>query len=251
MADQPISGIYDLSFSGLWDISGSYSGPFLGATGVLAGNVFECTINENAAGKLSGTGSFSLSGNPTMRGTLTVGGSLETSSGEPIVTLTTVESGTGTITARNGRVDPASGSIRSRMIFSVDVADGVLVSKGGSAYSSGKDTRTGQRSSDLTSFQKGVKLALPQNAGDGFAMTLNLTQAGLKYTGTATIQTSTGVTTDMNVSGAYSDKKNTTSFTLKNKSGHFTMVVATSGDVMTINSLKGTLLGQILNYTTQ
>lgn len=75
-----------------------------------------------------------------------------------------------------------------------------------------------------------------------------LTPNGDKYKGTATITTSTTATADFTVTGSYDSSADTSKLALEGAGGKLTLVISTSGPTLNVDSAKGKLLGQKINY---
>jgi len=79
-------------------------------------------------------------------------------------------------------------------------------------------------------------------------LTLNLTPDGSKITGSATITTSTGNELDLPAVGTYTSKTGTSKITLKGAGGSLGLVISTTSDGMNVESAKGKLFGQNLDF---
>jgi hypothetical protein len=143
---------------------------------------------------------------------------------------------------------PTSGTAAVRINFRIDGAAGELVSLGGALDYALKDDANGLRDSGAKSFPRGPRVELPGDVTGAWGLTLDFAQSGPTYTGTATVQTSTGATTQLTGNGVYSATKDTTDFLLTEDGGRLAMVIATSGTNTTLDSVKGKLFGQTLNY---
>ena len=94
-----------------------------------------------------------------------------------------------------------------------------------------------------------VKFDFPTDVTGDWNLTLDtLTLNKGKYTGTGTVQTSTGATSNLTATGSYSSKTGYSTIVLKGTAGSLNTVVTLSGTTMTIHSMKGTLFGQSLSY---
>jgi hypothetical protein len=221
----------------LWDISGFYTGSYT-VKKVYVKYAFDLT--NSPAGECNGAGSVEIDydGN-LLGGTMKVGGKVESADTAPRVVL----SFSTTITNLAG----AKGTMT--LDYELDSTEGVLLVTGGSA--SLRATIDGKKVSDRESIPKGEEETLPTDVTGGWKLDLTLTpSSGENYSAdsSATITTSTGATVDFTVTGTYDHNKDTSEIVLKNDSGELTLVVSTSGSTLTVNSAKGKLFGQTINY---
>lgn len=247
------SGTYSTDFDGLWDITGDYSG-------YIAENMWlDFSITQDPTGKFTGTGTLSSDdGSGTvMNGPMNISGALKTSGSTTLVSMTaTVVSGTGTINV-GGPKDNMSFTGAIKLTGALDAANGKLVVTGGSASAKILDLITNKKISKSTKLGPAIypaELDLPDDVTGACTLTLDLTPVGTTYTGSASIETSTGSTVDFSATGSFSTKTNSSSLSLKGingSTGSVSMVILTSGTEMTVKSAKGKVLGQTLNYTAQ
>jgi hypothetical protein len=235
------NGSYSFDFNGvvsLWDISGTYSG----GIGPFSINL---SIAENPSGKLSGNGMFDVEG---LDGDIkSVSGNIEGSSNDPHVAIKMRMSGTGELEGIQAKV-----SLVANMHYQLNSADHELDDPTGSGSLTITDLKTGQtaseggkfKRSDLTSLE-----GLPTDSTGGWDLSLNLTPNGNSYTGTATVDLSTGATADFTAKGTYSSASDTSKIALVGDAGKLDLVISTSGATLNVESAKGKIFGQTVKYT--
>ena len=127
----------------------------------------------------------------------------------------------------------------SKSEFCMDSTEGELVVTSGLVSVREKDLTTGENKNRSVPLGKGALMALPGDSTGDWNLTLNLKPPNkAKYSGTATIETSTGGTTEFTATGIYSAKTDTSEITLKGAGGSLTLVISTSGSSMGIHSAK-------------
>ncbi len=236
------NGTYYNDFTGvvpLWDISGIYSGD----AGVGLGLDF--SLSEEPSGNFSGDGTVNYSAGygDVLTGTVNVSGTVKNSNTNPRVWMDLAISGTGTEDAAN-----VSYTISAKVNFGIDSADGELVVVSGSERATVTDLDTGKRASRSARIAPGAAMPLPVGATGGWNLTLNLTPNGTKYTGTATVVTSAGTTAEFTATGSYQSRTDTSKIMLKGAGGSLGLVISTSGSLVNIESVKGKLFGQSVNF---
>jgi hypothetical protein len=82
-------------------------------------------------------------------------------------------------------------------------------------------------------------------------MSFDLTPNGNKYAGTASVETSTGATADFTVTGSYDSATDTSKIALTGDGGELDLVISTSGASLNVESAKGKVFGQKVNYKAQ
>lgn len=227
----------------LWDISGSYSG----VVGQNTGLGF--SIVADPSGKFTGSGTLSSddgSGN-VMNGNGTVNGTVKGSGTSTRISMTFLASGTGT-TVVVGGTNNVTFTETIKLNCDIDGSNGELVVTGGSINAKETDLVTGKKISKSTKVWIGTPLTMPDDVTGDWNLTLNLIPDGTKYTGSATVQTSTGATTPLIATGSYSIQTDTSKITLKGTGCSLNMVISTSGTNMSVQSAKGKLFGQSLNF---
>ncbi len=233
------NGSYLFDFSGivaLWDFSGFYSGgigPF--SIGL--------SITANSSGELTGSGGFDLEG---LGGDITsVSGSLMGSSTDPHVAMKLKMSGTGNLEGINAKV-----TFSGNMHYQLNIADKRLEDPYGSGTIIIRDLSNGKSQSESGSFKRSAltALALPTDSTGGWLLFLNLAPDGNAYTGTARIELSTGATTDFTATGTYDSRTDTSKVELASDVGKLNLVISTSGAVLNVESAKGKIFGQKINY---
>jgi hypothetical protein len=97
---------------------------------------------------------------------------------------------------------------------------------------------------------KDALIPLPADADGNWALVLDLTDDGTtKYTGTASVVTSSGNSVDFTVTGTYDSKTDKSALVLKGPKGsncELTLVITDGSG--TFDSINGKLFGEILNY---
>jgi len=242
------NGSYTTDFTGvvpLWDISGDYSGD------AALGLDMDFSITQSPSGAFNGSGTFNYddgSGN-SLSGDITVSGQVKNSNTAPGISMTIEISGSGTVVVdQQGDTDDVNFDALAKISYGLDSTNGNLVSTGGSVTVHETDLDTGKKESRSGRLGKGSEMALPDTSTGGWNVALDLTPNGTKYTGTATVTTSTGNTADLTATGTYSSKTDSSRITLKGAGGALVLAVTTSGPTMTIQSMKGKLYGQSVNY---
>jgi len=242
------NGSYYNDFSGevpVWDISGDYSGD------IGLGLGLDFSISEEPSGAFSGGGTFNYDNGSGdyLDGDIDVSGKVSGSATDPKVAMDISISGTGTVVVdQAGDTDDVIFTALAKVNFDLDSADGQLIVTGGSVTVKEKDLTTGKSKSRTVRLGKGDVMNLPGNTTGDWNLTLNLTPNKNKYTGTATIETSTGGTAEFNATGTYSAKTDNSTITLKGADGDLNLVISTSGSALYVHSVKGKLLGQSLNF---
>jgi hypothetical protein len=233
------NGSYLFDFSGivaLWDLSGFYSGgigPF--SIGL--------SITANSSGELTGSGGFDLEG---LGGDITsVSGSLMGSSTDPHVAMKLKMSGKGNLEGINAKV-----TLSGNMHYQLNSADKGLEHPSGSGTITIRDLSNGKSRSESGSFKRSAltALALPTNSTGGWLLFLNLTPDRKGYTGTASIELSTGSTIDFTAAGTYDSGTDTSKVELVGDAGKLKLVISTSGAILNVESAKGKIFGQKINY---
>jgi hypothetical protein len=234
-ADQA-SGSYTQDFSGLiylWDVSGTYDES-------LSDIQVNYTLNMDADGKITGDGTFSFVDGPdNLNGTFTVTGTVKSSGGVGRVTLNLLLNGTGTLSGY-----PVIATAKASEKLEIDPVGGEMIGTSGGSV---KVTIPSLGRSQSVSIPRSVETVdLPPEVDGAWNLVLNPVQVGTSYTGTAQLQLSNGKVFDLNLTGAYSAKKDTSKLSLKGlvKSMSLSLVTSTTGAAMDIQSLKGSALGQ-------
>lgn len=229
----------------IWDISGEYSGTLDSGT---FGNInVDFTVSLNSSGQLQGQGTFSDSGFlGSISGTNSVVGQISGTSTDISVSLDMLIGGSGTFIG-----DPVNFLATARIRFTIDTTNAQLTITSGSASESATDVANNDKVRSVDPLPKGDTFPLPSNVTGGWGLTLNLTPNRNKYSGTASLLSSTGGTTEFTATGSYSSKTDTSKIKLKGAGGELSLVISTSGSTMTIHSMKGKIYGQKVNFTAQ
>jgi len=234
------NGSYSFDFSdvvSLWDISGTYSG----GIGPFSINF---SITENPSGKLSGNGTFMIEG---LDGDIkSVSGSIKGSSNDPHVAMEMRMSGTGELEGVHAKV-----SFAANMHYQLNTVDHELDDPKGSGTLTITDLATGQTKSESGSFKRSdlTSLELPVDSTGGWSLSLDLTPSGNSYTGTASVELSTGATADFTVKGTYNSASDTSKVALDGDAGKLDLVISTSGAILNVKSAKGKIFGQTVKYS--
>jgi len=239
-ADQA-NGNYSFDFTGLvalWDISGTYSGD-------LGNFALNFSITEKPSGKLNGDGTFSVSGE-SLDGTIsTVDGGVKGPSADPHVAMNLRMAGKGTVSGKKVTV-----SLSANLRYDLNSVAGDLDNGRGFGTLTITVLSTGQTLSETGTFRRNEipTFHLPDDSTGHWTLSLDLTPNGNKYTGTATIETSTTATADFTVTGTYDSTTDTSRIVLDGAGGKLTLIISTSGTTLNVNSAKGKILGQKIDY---
>ncbi|HTS19768.1 MAG TPA: hypothetical protein VMP11_19485 [Verrucomicrobiae bacterium] len=244
------NGSYAATFTGsapVWDISGDYS------TDVGLGFDMNFSITEDSSGNFTGSGTFDYDDGlgDTFDGDIDLSGLVKDSGSTATVSMKLDLSGSGTVVDDSGNTNDVDLDVSVSFDFAIDATDGQLVVTSGSASATETDLATGKRQHRSGPLSSGDTMDLPGTSTGDWTLTLNLTPNGTRYSGTATIQTSTGQTAQFAATGTYQSKTDTSKVTLKGGSGDLNLVVSTSGSSLTIHSAKGKLFGQKVNVKGQ
>ena len=244
-----LSGTVDQTFTGanpVWQIAGEFSGD-IGQNLAL-----DIILNEEPSGKLTGNGVLSSddhNGNQLSGGALATG-AIKSSGTTASVTLTVVvSSGSGTIsTGQPAVIHPASFSRTVKLTAEIDGATRTLNVKSGSVSTKAKDQQTGAKITSSAKIKSGADLPLPASATSNWELTAILAPGGIKYSGTAILQSPPGATATMAMSGSFSPGANTAKLSFKGAAGSLSAVVSTTGSNLILHSATGKLFGQNVKY---
>jgi hypothetical protein len=233
------NGSYLFDFSGivaLWDISGTYSGgigPFS----------IDFSITESPSGKLSGNGTCNAYG---VEGDIkSVNGTITGSSNDPHVAMNMRMSATGDFSGVNAKL-----SLTANIQYHLSSPDHGLVNPTGSGTLTVTDLDNGQTASESGIFKRKylTSLGLPMDSTGGWGLSLDLTPNGNAYTGTASVELSTGATADFTVTGTYDSASDTSKIVLVGDAGKLDLTISTSGTTLNVESAKGKIFGQSVKY---
>lgn len=233
------NGTYSFDFSGivpLWDISGSYLTS-------IGGFGLDFSITQEPSGKLEGSGTFNIEG---VNGDITVGGgNIMGSSIDPDVAMNMHMSGTGTLQGVDVKL-----TFSAMLHYRLDSTVRELADPHGSGTITIKDLATGQTASRGGTFRRSAlsPLSLPEGSTGGWTLSFDLTPNGNKYTGTASVETSTGATADFTVTGSYDSATDTSKIALSGEGSKLDLVISTSGTSLNVESAKGKVFGQKVSY---
>jgi hypothetical protein len=233
------NGSYSFDFSGvvsLWDISGAYSG----GIGPFSINL---SITESPSGKLSGNGTFNVEGLES--NIKSVNGKIMGSSNDPNVAMKMRMSGTGELQGIHAKV-----SLAANMHYHLNSVDHGLDDPKGSGTLTITDLKTGQTASQSGTFKRSdlTSLGLPSDSTGGWSLSLTLTPNGNSYTGTASVQLSTGAAADFKVTGTYNSASDTSKVALVGDAGKLDLAISTSGAILSVESATGKIFGQTVKY---
>ena len=240
-------GNYQVDVAGIWDLSGTYSGT------LSDGYSMNFTLVEDHLGKFTGLGTFAYTGTTeNWAGSISaVSGMIKTSGTVPSISMTFVLSGAGTIaTGTGGATDPATMTGSVAVSFDLDEGSTSLKTMKGTAKRIAVDQVTKKKSSKSEKIHSGDTFNLPGDVTGDSTLKLSLAPNGIKYSGTGSLQTSTGQSVGFTPTGIYKAKAATSSVSLKAAGGNsLSLVITTSGtNQMTVNSAKGKAFGQTINY---
>jgi hypothetical protein len=234
------NGGYSFDFSdvvSLWDISGTYSGG-------IGDFSLEFSIAESPSGKLSGNGTVHAEG---LEGDIkSVSGKIKGSSNDPHIAMQMRMSGTGELQGIDAKV-----SLVANMHYQLDSVDHELDDPTGSGTLTITDLKTGQTASESGKFKPSALTpleGLPIDSTGGWELSLTLTPNGNRYTGTASVELSTGATADFKVTGTYNSASDTSKIALVGDAGKLDLVISTSGAILNVESAKGKIFGQTVKY---
>jgi hypothetical protein len=235
--EQIPAGTYTNVFNGtaaLYDVSGTYKQS-------ISGISLDCTFSMDPSGKFTGTGAASIDDFTAygVNGKIEAGFNGTVKSAQDVTRVTmgvkmkgyiAAEGTTAKFTANmkeNMEVDQASGHM------SGTVSGSVTVSVPGHGTQTVKIPPTP------------VSLDLPGNGNGSWNLTLSVTPAGNKYSGTGTAAISGGQSYPLTVTGTYSPKLGTSKLTIKGQQAMtLTLAVGFQNGQIQFESLKGKALGQ-------
>src|SRR6266481_1711936 len=220
----------------LWDISGLYSGdigPFS----------LKFLIMEDSSGRLTGTGTFYIDG--LGGGSTSISGSMTDTSTDPHVAMRLQMSGKGAL----GGID-AKVTLSAHMHYLLNGTDKRLEHPSGSGTITIRDPSTGQTARDTGAFKRSAltPLALPVDSTGEWLLFLNLTHQGNAYTGTASVELSSGATTDFTATGTYDAATDRSKVALVGEAGKLNLGISTSGTMLNVESAQGKIFGQTIKY---
>ena len=157
-------------------------------------------------------------------------------------------SGTGQIQGIHAKV-----SLVANMHYQLNSVDHGLDHPRGSGTLTLTDLKTGQTASQSGTFKRSelTSLWLPIDSTGGWDLSLTLTPNGNSYTGTASVDLSTGATADFTVTGTYNSASDTSKVALVGDAGKLNLVISTSGTILNVESATGKIFGQTVKYQAQ
>ena len=241
---------YDNTFSGasdpVWDITGHYTGNVNEALSL------DMTLSEASSGKISGNGIVSVNGKDSkdqdwnVIGTGPVTGMVKASGTTGLVTLTLmVTSGSGTAVVSG--TTPENVSFTGTIKLTGHLANGQLDITGGSALAKLKGAVSHKALTQSTKEIAGT-FTLPGDVTGDWNLSFDLAQKSPKLSGTAYVLTSASTSLSMTAIGSISSVTHSSKLTLKGSGNSLSLTLSGSGSSVTVESMKGKLFGQPVNY---
>ncbi len=238
-AEQIPAGTYSQSFSGtaaLYDVSGTYQQD-------ISGILLDCTFNMDSSGKFAGTGTASFDDFSSYG----ISGRIDADYNGTVKSANNVTRVSMNVKMK-GYIEGQGTSVK----FSANMRENMEVNQAtGQASGTVSGTVTvsvpGHGTQTARIPPTPVSLQLPGNGNGSWNLTLNVTPAGNKYSGTGTASISGGQSHPVTVTGTYSTKAGTSKLTVKGeKAMALTLVVSYQNGQLEVESLKGKALGQSL-----
>lgn len=238
------SGHYENHFDrqpyGVWDLSGTYhNGMYLG--GVLDEGLFNFTLVQDDKGKISGLGTVSGSQDGyDANASFSASGSIKSKGNATTAVLKTILAGTVT---ENYTEYNATGKVK--LTGQIDTPTSLLRgSIRGKVCAIGKGCK---------SVGETAELSLPLGANGDWDLSMDITNVdGKKLTGTAmaVVKNGDGANRDvpLTLTGRYNGSTDLAKLSLKGSGGGFTIQAMATGGTLTIQTMKGKLLGQAVKY---
>lgn len=239
------SGNYTLNYDGsvnpVWDISGSYSESVDAVT-------LDYAIVQDATGKFTGTGNFDIDesyggADLSLTSSMNTSGTVKSAGTVTRVTLTATGAGDGSIYVYGYGSFYVTFSYNLKEKCEVDSYRQLVGTISGRVKVTIPEVH---RSASVPVPATDFAVALPVDSTGAWSLTLNLVPDGMKYTGTAMVQTSTGATVDYTVTGNYSSKTDRSKLSITRVGSKLSMVGSANGVDLIVESLKGKLYGQTL-----
>ncbi|MBI3853805.1 MAG: hypothetical protein HY298_26570 [Verrucomicrobia bacterium] len=228
----------------LWDIAGPYhvrQDIDTGGSGSIDLE-FDINIAQDAKGKLSGTGSTTVTiGTDMVTGTYTVKGSVKTLNGVGVVSATVSVRGTGTI---EGAPRSYSASIKYALV--IDASTKMLV-----GHAKGKASASGLGSAPI---DEDIAFPVPAGMDGSWTLALDIMPTGTKLDGTASITLSNGRMLPFDLNGSYSGTTDMSKIKLKgtvNGADDATgskLGLLTGGSAAVLDAVAGKVLGQSFTF---
>jgi hypothetical protein len=218
----------------VWDISGNYElSPTVGDEVSVR---FPITIVEDSQGKLTGAGNVTVSiDGDNVPGTYVLKGTITRSGGVTKVNASVKLSGKGVLQGQQSTY-----SLSAAYKLDIDPASRTITGTArGSAKASGLGS--GPISENFTD-------PLPTGMDGGWSLDMNLVPNGTKLGGTSSIHLNNGRSLDLGVKGSYSPKNHKSTITLNgiNTAKGTTLTVVGNDDALTTMTVKGKILGQVV-----
>jgi hypothetical protein len=219
----------------LWDPSGTY-------TEDLDGLQMTFTLNSDPFGKLTGSGTFNVyEGWDYLSGNFVISGSLKSAGSVVRVKIAMTLTGSGYVAGYF-----VNFSARVNENLEINAASHEMIGTvGGSITVAVPELRRKQTRSMPKS---GIMMDLPDDTDGAWSLLMDVVPGGNTYAGTGTAELSNGRSFDLSVTGSYSAKKDTSKLLLTglSKAVSLSLVTRETNGIMSIESLKGSTLGQKL-----
>ena len=222
----------------LWDISGTYSGGFIGDLGL------DFTIVQDSTGKFKGNGTLNHVDTDTSEtGTATVTGAVTNSGTVTRVTMAIAIVGTGTI-----RSQAINFTKNIKCVGEIDGANKQVVGDSVSESLKYYIPSINKHGGYSGTIKNHPTFPLPVNATGKWNLSVHVVPNGPSYTGTATILTDAGETAVASGKGTYDAFGNSTTMSFKGTGISLNMLFLTTGtNIMPPLKIKGKAFGQSLN----
>jgi hypothetical protein len=225
---------FDVADIPVWDIAGTYDEEVEGLSTTY-------TITSDAGGKFTAVGSaVQDDAESHVEATFTFTGAMK--SAGPLTRVTANWKMNGTVEV-DGIVGTFTATIKQNL--EIDPIDLQMI---GTASGKIKITVPGEGSESLKLDPDTATIDLPDGMNGGWALSLDIANLENKHSGTGTVQLSNGDTYPLGLTGTYSAKTDLSKLTLKgtglNAALSLKLATSSAAGQMTIQTLKGKLLGQ-------
>ncbi len=231
---------FDRQPYGVWDLSGTYhNGMYLG--GLIDEGVFNFTLVQDDKGKINGQGTVSGSQDGYhANASFTASGAIKSKGNATTAVLKTILAGTLTQSSSQWN---ATGKVK--LAGQIDKPTSLLRgSIRGKVCAIGKGCK---------SVGETAELPLPRETYGDWDLFMDITNVdGKKLTGTAmaVVKNGDGANRDVpfTLKGQYNGSTDLAKLSLKGSGGSFTIQARATGSTLTIQAMKGKLLGQAVKY---
>jgi hypothetical protein len=222
----------------LWDISGTYHEDLDGVT-------MDYTVNVDAAGKISGTGTASMSdGVDTLTATFTGTGTMRSAGSAVRVNMTLKMSGSGYV---SGYYATFKANVNEKL--ELDTTNHLMVGTASGSLSV-RVPGLGGRSIRLPPAESVTDL--PEDMNGSLGLALNVTTNRTRYAGTGTLSLSNGKDIALGATGSYQARTDKSTLTLKgvglDRALSLNLATTCTNAQLCVQSLKGKALGQTLRF---